>query len=829
MIVVLRHRGATLWAALLLAWARAGAVEVQLTGRAVDENGAAVAGAEILVRPAAEGGGAPLRAVADPTGKFAFNLPAPGEYLLSARKEGFFRIENRTVAATAGVTEVTLVLNPVREVFEKVEVAYSPPAIDPDRTASEERLTGTQLLEVPFPSTNTLRNAFRALPGIVQDSSSEVHVNGGAEQQVLYTLDGFQVNDPLTGRFDTRVSVESVRSMDVSAMNPAEFGKGVAGMMAIKTSAGDDRFRYSATNFVPGVENHKGLALTGWTPRFNLSGPIARGRAWFSEGLDLQYDQNIIDELPKGRDRSDRWRAGNLLRSQVNLTPANILFASFLSHVWRADHYGLAADAPVETTIDGRSRQWLVAAKDQWYFARGALLEAGFAVNRVFGREIPQGTAILVNTPEGRRGNAFRDSIRRAGRDQFLSNVFWPAFQWLGGHQLKTGIDLDALDYRQDATRTGYVFLREDGLPSRRVGFGGSGRLSTSNSEAAWYVQDSWRVRPSVLVEAGLRQDWDRQFGHVNLGPRLGVSWAPPRMEATKVSAGYGVVYDETNLELISRPLDQYSLTTHYAADGTPASGPAASVFLRGPGRLKTPRYRNWNAGVEHRFSTDLHARLQYLRRRGENGLMYVNAVGAAGPPLDPAAYGAQSFEAIYRLANLRRDTYDAIELTLRQTFRKQYEWLASYTRSRSRSNAVVDATIDEPLLVENNAGPMPWDTPNRFLSWGYLPAFREKWAVAYLLEARDGFPFSIQNDQGAVVGRVGQYRYPFFFELNLHLERRFVFHRHKWAFRFGYNNLTNRANPNVVINDITSPRFLSMYGGQRRALNLRLRWLGKN
>ena len=47
--------------------------------------------------------------------------------------------------------------------------------------------------------------------------------------------------------------------------------------------------------------------------------------------------------------------------------------------------------------------------------------------------------------------------------------------------------------------------------------------------------------------------------------------------------------------------------------------------------------------------------------------------------------------------------------------------------------------------------------------------------------------------------GDPNRFRYPFFFELNLHLERRFQFHRNRWAFRFGFNNITDHKNPNVV------------------------------
>jgi hypothetical protein len=836
MMVVLPHwRGllrTAAWAGALSICLEAGAADVRLFGRVVDENGIAVPSARLTLRAASGGTGTERnQALSDPTGKFLFQVAAPGDYLLGAEREGFFRVESRAVSLAEGANDVTLVLNTARELFEKVDVSYSPPQVDFERTTPEERLTATQVLEIPYPSTNTLRNALRAMPGVTQDSRGGLHLNGGTEEQTLYTLDGFQINDPLTGRLESRLSVESVRAVEVTPLNPAEFGKGVAGTLAIKTSAGDDKLRYSGTNFLPGVEDHKGLVISGWTPRFNVSGPIVKGRAWFSEGFDIQYDQHIVDELPKGADRGSSWRLGNLLRSQVNLTPANTLFTSFLWNRWKSGRNGLGVLSPLETTVDQRSRQYFFSVKDQWAFARGWLVEAGYALNRTFGREIPQGPGILIYTPEGEHGNAFLDATRKAGRDEFLANVFLPSFTFLGTHQLKAGVDTGTVNYWQDATRTGYVYMSEDLEPLRSVRFGGSGLASRSNTEAASYIQDSWKPRPSLLIEAGLRQDWERLLGNAIFSPRVGISWAPPHTESTKISAGYGVIAEQTSLRLLSRPFDQYALTTYFRPDGTVERGPAASLYTMGPGGLKAPRYRSYNVGLEHRFGTGLYARAEYIGRRGRDGLTYVNAAPGAitVPPYNsPSVFQAQSIDAVYQLANSRRDVYDAFAVTLRRTFLKQYEWLASYTRSRALSNAVLDVSVDDPMLFSTNVGRMPWDAPNRFVSWGYLPTPFENWAVAYLMETRNGYPFSVQNSIGAVDGDLNRFRYPVFFELNLHLERRFLFHQNRWAFRFGFNNVTNHENPNVVNNDSSSPQFLSMYGGQRRALNFRLRWLGK-
>jgi len=48
------------------------------------------------------------------------------------------------------------------------------------------------------------------------------------------------------------------------------------------------------------------------------------------------------------------------------------------------------------------------------------------------------------------------------------------------------------------------------------------------------------------------------------------------------------------------------------------------------------------------------------------------------------------------------------------------------------------------------------------------------------------------------------------------------------WAWRFGFNNLTNNGNPNAVNNVMGSPEFLAYARGQARAFNVRLRWLGR-
>ena len=811
---------------------RMAVAQVALSGRILDENNVAVQGAALTLRPQAPAHEAFARHIrSDPTGAFAFLIPKPDQYFLRAEHKGFFLLENLPVELKEGENKITVVLNHLREVYESVDVAYSPPAIDFEQTAAEQAVTGNDILFVLYPSSHSLRNAMRIMPGaVVQDNIGEIHFNGGAADQTYWTLDGFNITDPLTGRFASQLSVEAARSVALSSGRySAEFGKGSAGALAIETDMGADQFRFSASNFVPGIENRKGLTLGDWRPRANVSGPIVRGRAWFSNSADVRYSKHIVEELPEGGDRTSSLGFSNMFRTQVNLTPANILYTGLLANVFNAPRSGLTVLDPHETTVDRRSRQYFFHLKDQHYFQQGLMLELGYARNRTFGREIPQGHEIYVLTPNGRQGNFFIDAQRWGQRDQWLTNAILPAFDLAGSHQLKIGSDANWLEYRQDVRRTGFERRRLDGTLRRRVTFGGDGNFRRRNTEFAWYLQDTWKARPNLLLEIGVRQDRDSIVGDLTTSPRFAFSWAPSGSRHTKISGGYAVVYDATKLQTFTRNLDQHTLATAFDQQGNLDRGPLVTLFTIDGSDFKAPRYHNWSIGLEQSFPGDFYARTNYLRRRGRDGFTFVNTFEELTADLltQAAALGGTGFEALYGFRNARRDEFDSFEVTVRKTFRKQYVWLGSYTRSRSISNAAFDISIDNPALISENFGPTSWDAPHRFLSWGYFP-LTKKWAVGYMVEGRSGFPFSVEDDEGRIVGLVNSWRFPNFLELNVHLERRFSVFGHRWALRGGVNNLTDHRNATVVRNNISSPDFLQFFGGTARAFVTRIRWLGK-
>jgi hypothetical protein len=315
----------------------------------------------------------------------------------------------------------------------------------------------------------------------------------------------------------------------------------------------------------------------------------------------------------------------------------------------------------------------------------------------------------------------------------------------------------------------------------------------------------------------------------LELDPRVSVAWAPARLRDTKFSAGYGIFHDAVSLGILARAEDQFSLATFFPAGGGPPLGPVTTAFFVNDRLLKVPQYQNVSVNVERKLPFDFYARAGYLHRAGAHAFTFVPG------PLVQFPATAMSYD----LRNGRRDRYDAFDVSVRRTFAGQYEWFGGYTRSSARSNAAVDYSLENPVFAPQMPGPFSWDAPDRFHMWGWAPLPKRllprrlrfvihDTSVAYLAEYRTGFPFGVVSEDGYLVGRPNSRRYPGYFNVNLHLERKFRALHYLWAWRFGFNNLTNNGNPNTVNNVLQSPWFLTYGRGQARAFTVRLRLLGR-
>jgi hypothetical protein len=815
-------------ALLLLAAAQLAAqTETILKGHVVDDDGSPLANVRVQVR----GASSAVEGTTNAAGSFEIQLPQPGHYFITVQHTGYFVLKDTPVQVDQSGAEVSLVLNPQREVFQSVKVGASPSSIDPDQTILEQHLSGTEINNIPYPASSSFRNSLKLIPGVIEDASGGVHIQGGSESQTQYALDGFDISDPITGLFNTPLAVEDIRSVDLDTSRESpQTGRGSAGTLDVKPENGTDQLHFTATDFIPGISTQSGLHLGDWSPRAGISGPLLKDHAWFSDSVVGQYNTTFINGLPSGQNEKTSWTAGNLFHAQANLTPANILYGDFLGDFQRSNYAGLAPLNPLSTTTTQSYKEWLAAIKDSHAWSNGSLLEAGFGYQSVYYRSTPEGTQPFVITPNGASGNFYQASHQYGTRKEVFTNFFPKILRLRGAQQFQIGADVERVDYRGIFSRTSYELIGLGGLPLDRTSFDGSGQFQVPDTSAGFYVNDHWQPWKPIVLDVGVRIDWDQLVGRAAPAPRVGIAYSPFAEGKTKVTAGYSVVHEYTNLEVFSRSYDQIALTTPYSPSGLPeASTP--TVFERGPD-LTMPRYDNYSAGVEHALRKNYDVKLEFLERHTHNAFAYTQFPPAAN--LFQPQVLTYGFGGTYLLSNDRRDAYHGLDATIRHSFGDQYEWMASYVRSRAASNGVLAPGVNIPLQVTGGTRPVPWDATNRILSWGYLPIFpnnrpwMKKWAWAYLLDYRTGFPFSVANQGGIISGPVDSYRFPASLDLNLHLERRFTFGGYRFAIRGGVNNLTNSRNPTGVINTIGSPQFLQFVGYEGRHFEFRLRFFGR-
>jgi Carboxypeptidase regulatory-like domain len=835
---------------------------LKLTVAVTDENALVVPGARVeLTKPQFAN---PLRCETNFAGRCEFGGLSPGTYEVRVEKIGFYAALLPSVQAGT-VPEVDVSLGRVREVREVVDVTESPPAIDLGQISSKEELTGAEILDIPYPGPHDYHNALNFIPGVTPDSFGLLHVAGAEGYQTLVLLDGFNVSQPTNGELSVRTSIESFRSMQVvPSRESAEFGKGSGGVLSMNTAMGNDRFRFTSTDFLPGPGIAKGGQVDGeWTPIETVSGPIIKGKMWFIDALDGEFDANVDTQLQPSPDRDYVWRVDNLAKVQANLTSRNIVIASFLSNYYHDEYAGLGFLVPQPATPVESETAYFGSLKDQYYFHNGALLEAGFGVDQ-YGRVLtPRGDAPYIELFFSAAGNYYLHENASARREQGIWNLFLPPQQWLGRHDIKVGADVDRLNYDAEFLRQPISFEQQgapapgqtvepcatgaNGVPvppyicTRYSTFSGGNYAPAYNTEGSGYVEDRWLITNRLLVEPGVRLDWDQLVRTPLVSPRLAGTFRLDKEGTTKVSAGIGIVYDTTNLGLIHQPLEGQRtdyffqcVATATAAcatteptdvngNATPEPVPVQTTFVVDRNTLQAPRYINSSASLEKKLPYAIFLKLEGLDKRGTHAFAYNTLNGAV--------------DGEYLLGNGRDDRYDSITLSLRHHFGGRYEVFGAYTRSSSRSNQIFDFSLDIPLLSPQLPGPYGWDTPNRFVGWGMLPGFKlpliHKFDIVYSAEARTGLPFYGTTDQGEIAPGYApgsSLRFPVYYSLNLQFQKRIHLFARNWDVRAGFNNITNHANVSGADATIDATHPLPTFvDGEGRAFAFEMRLLGRS
>ena len=267
----------------------------------------------------------------------------------------------------------------------------------------------------------------------------------------------------------------------------------------------------------------------------------------------------------------------------------------------------------------------------------------------------------------GPDGNAPQFAIQNLY--QFTDNVSWVK----GKHTLKFGFDgrkyispqqftqRSRGEYNYNTADLFFLDQTPDNLSERSLG---NATYYGDQVNAYGFANDSWRVRPNLTINLGVRYEFtsvpvsqrlqkvnaianvpgvltfgEPQPQYKNFAPRIGIAWSPGNSGTTSVRAGFGTAYDVLydNIGILSLP-PQFSTTVD-----TDPLGDGKGNFLKNGGILpnvatgalsradaiantssyvpnqKLPHSLQYNLGVQHVFAKDYTLEVRYLGTRGIN------------------------------------------------------------------------------------------------------------------------------------------------------------------------------------------------------------------
>jgi len=760
-----------------------------------------------------------LSTVSDDAGFFSLSSLSPGEYTVRIEKPGFFVLADQKIQLDPDSTEFTFTLNHEEEVREKVDVTATENEIEPTSTPSTETLTGTEIRDIPVTGTHDLQQSLAAMPQVVRDNTALIHIAGARNTQAQYLIDGVEVGDPASNALGARMVVEAVRSTEIQTGRfGAEYAHPGAAVLGYETREGDDRWRFNTTDFIPGINIQEGVQLGNFYPRAVISGPLVKDRLWFSQSFDLLHTLSIVRGLPSGQNEVREWGGDSWSRLLWKISSNNSLHISFLSNLESDSNVGLGALSPQSTTTDATENQLFGSVKEQSYIHQ-TLLEFGGGIERTNGGVTPQGTVPYILLVNGSEGNYFQRLHDAAHRYQAFAHVISAPRHRLGSHTLSAGANLSSVDFSQTAMRGEIQALRSDQTLDRLTTFAGSPSFRVANTLAGGFAQDSWSPDPHLVAQVGVRADWDRLFRAALVQPRLAMNFLPFSEKRAKFSMGWGRYDIPLNLSVIGQVYDQQEVDTLYDPAGTaPIQGPAASQFVLPPGgltQLHQPYFDITSAGYQQKVGENTLLSVEFLARDQRHGLVYETLL--------PGQIGSE-----FLLQTSRRDKYRGVSLSVRHTFANTAVLFGSYTRSRANSDQVLDPVLGTLYFAPQQPGPLLWDAPNRFLSWGSIPT--PIWGIlfTYLFDYRTGYPYSEINQQQFLIGVPNTLRFPDYASLTIGLEKKFTFRNRVFAARLTVVNILDQQNPDAVVNNIDAPNFGTFAGGQGRAITGRLRLVGR-
>jgi outer membrane receptor protein involved in Fe transport len=746
-------------------------------------------------------------------GTFRFDRLAFGTYRIAIRGEGYFESSTEVRLESSKTVEFTLAA--AETLKQEVEVIARPEPINADSVAPQNVVNDEVIQNLPYTGRQNFMNALSLTPGVLRDNTNQIHIHGSRPDQIRYQLDGLYVTDPSSGGLGAAIPIDAIESVDMDLANySSEFGKSSGGVVRVHSQFTGNKYRFNVTDFFPGWDFRQ-KSIAEFSPRLLFSGPVVRDKVWFMYSGTMRYIHSFLEELTTPSNERTRTQStlDQLLKLQWNLKESHVLTLEVLHNSEYFGNSGLGVTRPLETTTNALTRSTTFGLSDR-HVVQGKLFETTLQWTHEHDTDLAKGTRLLELSPSSWAGNFYVDRYGHARRFHSAETMSWNNENSRVKHRIKAGGEFDWVDSDLRLDRRPYSVFDGLGNLQSTVSFAGANFADIRNQEYGAFVQDRLIFNPKLQIELGVRYDRERVTRQNNFAPRAGFSFLPFGTARSKVSGGLGLFYDNIALSNLQLPLLQQRFMTIYD-NGVATSAPAATDVRVDP-FLRNPHGVHWNLAWENELAPRWVTRLNYIRKKATDD------VRLAAQPND------QGFNMIFN--NSGKTDYRAIELSLDRPIRTNLRFLASYTYSSAKARPSLSLDFPDPSMESLPVAPVGWDTPHRFVGWGYFP-LPSGFSASFSVEAHSGFPYTAMDNLNRIVGAYNNSRMPAFFVTNASIEKELPIPLRsgkRVAVRVGVTNLFNQFNPRFIDTNVNSPTYKGLSDSSARHFSARLRILKK-
>jgi outer membrane receptor protein involved in Fe transport len=745
-------------------------------------------------------------------GTFRFDRLSYGTYRLTIHEDGYFDVSSEVRLESSKIVEFTLAA--AEKLEQEIDVVARPEPINPDAVSPQTTVNDEVIQNLPYTGRQNFLNALSLMPGVTRDSTGQIHIHGSSSDQIRYQLDGMNLTDASSGGLASNIPLDAIESVDMDlAGYSAEYGKGSGGVVRVHSQFIGDKYKFNMTDFVPGVDIRE-KSVAEFSPRLLFSGPVVRNKLWFMYSGSLRYVHNWIESLPKPDNQQRQTMSDQLLKFQWNLRESHVVTIDLIHNTEFLGNDGLSVVRPRETTTNSIRRGTSLGISERRVVG-GKLIETLLQWTHRQDSNLAKGTELLEVRPELWTGNYFTDRRGHLQRWHAAQSMAWQTETGSITHRFKAGGEFDYVNSDVNLDRRRFELFNEAGALRSSVNFVGPNTADLINQEYGAFFQDRILLHPKLQVETGVRYDRERIVGRNNLAPRLGFSFLPRGTTRSKISGGVGLFYDNITFLNIQLTHLQRRYTTLYTDDGVPVSA-AAPTDVRVSPDLRNAHGVHWNLAWENEWAPRWVSRIEYIEKNGRDQTRLAALPTPAG------------FDVVYN--NSGRSDYRAVEFTVDRPIRTDLRILASYTYSNAKARPSVSLDFPDPAVEAIPEVPVEWNTPHRFVTWGYFP-LPSHLNASFSVEARSGFPYTAIDDLNHIVGGYNAKNMPTFFTTNASLEKQIPIpfaNGKRVALRVGVTNLFNHFNPRFVDANVNSPNYGLFTDSSRRHFVARIRILKK-